>query len=271
MLPRCHISLAYPIPDTCWQHQGPFTGRVTHREPGRRTTRRVPTILVAGLLVVVAAVAASLGNVLLTSGSSRVPSSAPASPTSTAASSVAVLRSEIPGAIGEPTGAVPDGEMVLRPERRGALGEADGLLPDRVTVFDGQYPGVTNLNPDLLRALRQAATRAGKGGVEFFVTSGWRSRTYQEQLFRQAVSEYGSKKTAAQWVATPGTSAHESGNAVDIGPVGAAAWLSRHGAAYGVCQIYRNEPWHYELRPGAVDNGCPPMYADPTHDPRMRP
>ena len=50
----------------------------------------------------------------------------------------------------------------------------------------------------------------------------------------------------------------------------ATAWLSKHGARYGLCQIYRNEPWHDELRPSAVDHGCPRMYADPTHDPRMR-
>ena len=47
------------------------------------------------------------------------------------------------------------------------------------------------------------------------------------------------------------------------------AWLSEHGAAYGLCQIYRNEPWHFELRPRAIESGCPPMYPDPTHDPRM--
>jgi hypothetical protein len=72
-------------------------------------------------------------------------------------------------------------------------------------------------------------------------------------------------------VATPTTSAHVSGDAVDIGPFAATAWLSRHGAKYGLCQIYRNEPWHYELRPAAINAGCPPMYADPTHDPRMQP
>jgi zinc D-Ala-D-Ala carboxypeptidase len=243
---------------------------MTYRESGRRTTRRIPTILVVGPLVVVAAAAASLGNSLLTSESSRVPSSTPASSAATAASPIAVLRSEFPGALGEPAGVVPDGEMLLRPEHRGALDEADGLLPDRVTVFDGQYPGVTNLYPDLLRALRHAGTRAAKGGVEFFVTSGWRSRKYQGELFRQAVSEYGSEEKAAQWVATPGTSAHESGNAVDIGPLDATAWLSKHGAAYGLCQIYRNEPWHYELRPAATNRGCPRMYADPTQDPRMQ-
>ncbi len=71
-------------------------------------------------------------------------------------------------------------------------------------------------------------------------------------------------------MATPDTSAHVSGDAVDIGPAEAKAWLSEHGARYGLCQIYRNEPWHYELRPEAVDSGCPPMYDDPTHDPRMR-
>jgi D-alanyl-D-alanine carboxypeptidase len=50
----------------------------------------------------------------------------------------------------------------------------------------------------------------------------------------------------------------------------ATAWLSKRGAAYGLCQIYRNEPWHYELRTNAIDHGCPPMYADPTRDPRMQ-
>jgi hypothetical protein len=85
-----------------------------------------------------------------------------------------------------------------------------------------------------------------------------------------AVSKYGSEEEAARWVATADTSAHVSGDAVDIGHSDATAWLSEHGAEYGLCQIYSNEPWHYELRPEAIDHGCPPMYADPTHDPRMQ-
>jgi hypothetical protein len=60
-----------------------------------------------------------------------------------------------------------------------------------------------------------------------------------------------------------------SGHAIDIGPSAATTWLSRHGTAYGLCRIYRNEPWHFELRPEATDHGCPTEYADPTHDPRM--
>ena len=107
-------------------------------------------------------------------------------------------------------------------------------------------------------------------GVEFFVDSGWRSSEYQEQLLREAVSKYGSEEEAARWVATPNRSAHVSGDAVDIGHSDATSWLSGHGAEYGLCQIYRNEPWHYELSHEAIDHGCPHMYADPTHDPRMQ-
>ena len=102
------------------------------------------------------------------------------------------------------------------------------------------------------------------------VRSSSESKAYQERLLRQAIAKYGSEAEATRWVATPNTSAHVSGDAVDIGPSGAAAWLSAHGAAYGLCQIYGNEPWHYELRPDAVAHGCPAMYADPTRDPRMQ-
>ena len=226
-----------------------------YSQPARTTTHRIRIRSVAGLLVV-AAIAAALGYQL------------PASSSSTAASPIDVLPSEHPGAPGERGRAVPGGTTVG--EHPGALGEADGAVPDGTTVFDDEIPGVANLDPAFLGALRQAATAAADAGVEFVVDSGWRSPEYQEQLRHEAVSKYGSAEEAARWVATPNTSAHVSGDAVDIGPAKAAAWLSEHGATYGLCQIYGNEPWHYELRPEAIDQGCPVMYADPTHDPRMQ-
>jgi LAS superfamily LD-carboxypeptidase LdcB len=137
-------------------------------------------------------------------------------------------------------------------------------------VVDDGVPGVAKLDSALLGALRQAATDAAGDGVEFVVDSGWRSPEYQEQLLREAVLKYGSEAEASRWVATPNTSAHVSGDAVDIGPSNATAWLSEHGAAYGLCQVYGNEPWHYELRPKTTNHGCPSMYADSTHDPRMQ-
>jgi len=210
---------------------------MSYSERARPTTARIPQILVHGLLIVFAAIVAARGYELLASS----PSSG-ASPVDT-----------------------------LRSEHRGASGEADGAVPDGTTVFDDEIPGVANLDPDLLAALRQAATDAAGAGVEFIVDSGWRSPAYQEQLLREAIATYGSQEEAARWVATADTSPHVSGDAIDIGPSDATAWLSEHGAAYGLCQIYGNEPWHYELRLETVDPRCPAMYADPTQDPRMQP
>jgi hypothetical protein len=207
----------------------------------------VPKILIVGLLVVVAANVAELGYERLTSASSPDPSN------------------WFSSSIDPP----PFDDDVPSDRPRGALGEADGAVPDSTTVFDDGIPGVAKLDPALLAAVRQAATDAADEGVVFFVDSGWRSRDYQEHLLDEAVSEYGSEAEAARWVATPETSAHVSGHAIDIGRSDATDWLAEHGAGYGLCQIYGNEPWHFELHPDAAAVGCPPMYADPTEDPRM--
>ena len=153
----------------------------------------------------------------------------------------------------------------------GVVTEEDGALPGGVTVVDVGFPGVDNLDPGLLRALRDAAAEAAEDGVELQVNSGWRSRDYQDELVREAVSRYGSEAEAARWVATADTSPHVAGDAVDVGPSGAAAWLAEHGAAYGLCPVYRNEPWHFELRDHAAERGCPRLYADASQDPRMTP
>ncbi len=149
------------------------------------------------------------------------------------------------------------------------VGEAHGAVPEGAGVFDADIPAVAHLNPGLLRALQRATRDAASDGIEIVVTGGWRSREYQRQLRRAAVATYGSEAAAARWVATPETSSHVSGDAIDLGPSRATAWLSRHGVRYRLCQVYRNEPWHYELRRDALDR-CPPKYADPSHDRRMQ-
>ena len=184
-----------------------------------------------------------------------------------AAATTAVLQA-IPAANGTvtaPAGAPVDTASYLP-------GDADGLIPEdqRPTVFDDAVPAVANLNPDLLDALRAAAERAARDGIELRVNSGWRAPEYQQWLLDNATAEYGTAEEAARWVATPTTSAHVTGDAVDLGPDTALDWLSQHGDRFGLCQIYANERWHYELRPDAEENGCPQMYADPTDDPRMQ-
>ncbi|WP_445152695.1 M15 family metallopeptidase [Baekduia sp. Peel2402] len=211
---------------------------MTYSQPVRTAARpiRIRKRRVVGLLVVLAAIVVALGH--------RDPGSSSSA------------TSPLPALLGEP--------------RRAALGLTDGAIPDGTSVFDDDVPGVAKLDPALLSALRQAAADAAADGVSFVVDSGWRSADYQQHLLDEAVSKYGSAAEAARWVATPDTSEHVSGNAVDLGPSAAAAWLSERGAQYGLCRIYGNEPWHFELRPQAAGNGCPPTYADPTHDPRMQ-
>jgi len=154
--------------------------------------------------------------------------------------------------------------------RDGAVTEADGVLPDAASPFEDGYAGIARLQPALLDALRRATTDAADQGVDIRVNSGWRSAEYQEQLLRDAVAQYGSAAEAARWVATPVTSAHVAGDAVDIGPYAAADWMIAHGQSYGLCRTYENEAWHFELVPDAIGNGCPPLYRDPTEDPRMQ-
>ncbi|ANY09717.1 hypothetical protein AFB00_01915 [Pseudonocardia sp. HH130630-07] len=155
------------------------------------------------------------------------------------------------------------------PDAPYAPGPAAGDVPDDLTVTDDGLPAVDNLDPGLLAALRLAAPDAAARGITLYVTSGWRSPQLQQHMYDDAVARYG-PQYAAQRVATADTSLHVAGDAVDIGRTDAAYWLADHGDAYGLCQVYLNEPWHYELRPDAVAGGCPSPYADPSADPRMR-
>lgn len=171
-----------------------------------------------------------------------------------------------PGDATPPDVGAPDGSTL-------APSEADGVIRDdsKPTVFDDTLPAISKLDPALLSALREAATDAADDGVEFRVNSGWRSAALQQKLLTDAIADYGSIEEASRWVAPPEASAHVTGDAVDLAPVDALDWLARNGAEYGLCQTYANEAWHYELRPEAIDDGCPQMFDDAGDDPRMHP
>ncbi|MFJ9696520.1 M15 family metallopeptidase [Kitasatospora sp. NPDC101183] len=139
----------------------------------------------------------------------------------------------------------------------------DGQIPEGVTLspFDTKAAAVRNLDPALLAAVRKAAGDAKAQGVEVTVSSGWRSKAYQQRLLDKAVAKYGSLEQARRFVNTPEKSVHVSGKAVDLGPTNADYWMIQHGAAYGLCQVYANEVWHFELltTPGGV---CPAPLPD---------
>lgn len=157
-----------------------------------------------------------------------------------------------------PTPGPPVGQEPLRigPAAQDTVG---GWLPDGRTLspFDVDHPIVGWLDPALLEAVQDAARRAEADGIEMRITSGWRSKGFQERLFADGVQTYGSLEAAREYVASPEKSKHITGEAVDIAPVAADRWLIANGATFGLCQIYANEIWHFELV--AVDGRCPPL------------
>lgn len=135
-----------------------------------------------------------------------------------------------------------------------------GWLPDGVTLspFDLANPIVGWLDPALLRAIQNASKSAEAEGIDIRISSGWRSKGFQQRLFDDAVRNYGSVDAARKFVASPEVSMHVQGKAVDIAPVEADTWLIANGRQFGLCQIYANEIWHFEL--ATDDRGqCPPL------------
>ncbi|MGH1550633.1 M15 family metallopeptidase [Leifsonia poae] len=144
------------------------------------------------------------------------------------------------------------------------LTDDDGYIPDGSSLsLDSDLPAVARLDPALLAALRDAqeSMRREGAGHDITIADGWRSERYQEHLFAQAVQQYGSEEEAEKWVKRGSDSAHVRGEAVDIADAGAMDYLNRFGNAWGLCQTYANEAWHFELRtePGGE---CPAQSAD---------
>jgi D-alanyl-D-alanine carboxypeptidase len=190
----------------------------------------------------------------------------PADPTvpTTEGPAVAVEPLAIGPAVTAPA-AAPDAGADATLIGKGAVDTTGGSIPDgqMLSPFDMANPVVGLLDPLLRKAIQDAAQAAAAEGVDVKLTSGWRSRGFQQRLFDDAVNTYGSVDVARQFVASPDTSMHVLGRAVDVGPVDADEWLIRNGIRFGLCQIYANEIWHFELALDAQGN-CPPLRPNAT-------
>lgn len=143
----------------------------------------------------------------------------------------------------------------------GASSPGDLDSSGSVVVSTAGEGATDGLDSELLDRFRAARAAAANDGIEMTVTSGWRSSEYQQQLFDEAVTKYGSKAEASKWVLPPDSSAHVRGEAIDVGPADARTWLQQHGNEFGLCRVYVNEPWHFEpvTDPGGT---CPSMISD---------
>jgi len=98
------------------------------------------------------------------------------------------------------------------------------------------------------------AQAAAKNGVNLQIVSGFRTMAEQQYL-------YNCYKccccNSCNLAATPGTSNHQSGHALDLNTSsgGVFNWLNQHGATYGFKRTVPSEIWHWEWWGGGPDGG----------------
>lgn len=240
------------VPNTLTRMPGtegtaPGRGRRRGRAVGNPGYRR--TILLAGVGLVVGACG-----------------SAPPTPPLPNYARTPVVKSDGPLSVGQAsTGtaaqqSAADGTLAVG---AAAVDTVGGLIADNALLspFDVDSPAMRMLDPLLRKAIQDASRHAQGDGIVVQITSGWRSKGFQQRLFDDAVRRYGSDALAAQFVASPSVSRHVQGEAVDVAPVAADTWLVRNGAQFGLCQIYANEVWHFELVADGQGH-CPPLRAN---------
>jgi D-alanyl-D-alanine carboxypeptidase len=140
------------------------------------------------------------------------------------------------------------------PPHPGELVEVDG--------FDGRSVRLHRLAATAWEALVRSARAGGIEAPLLLPLSGFRSPEEQSRLWQGALDKYGDPEVACLWVARPGTSAHQSGRAVDChlgAPIEseyadgmrktpAYRWLVAHAEGFGFYP-YDFEPWHWEYNP----------------------
>lgn len=107
----------------------------------------------------------------------------------------------------------------------------------------------SGLDPAFLASLQQMfAAAPPEIQANLRVMSGFRSPERQAQLWQNALAKYGSPDAARKWVAPPGRSQHNHGNAVDLRYLdpAATAWAHENAAKFGLNFPLANENWHIE-------------------------
>jgi len=133
----------------------------------------------------------------------------------------------------------------------------------------GRADSLSGLTPQFQSALTQMFAGAPPG---LQISSAYRSPELQARLWQDALAKYGSPEAARKWVAPPGNSQHNHGNAVDLAFANDAAreWAHANAANYGLAFPLANENWHLELA-GARGGGATPAPAPGTPAPTQAP
>lgn len=143
---------------------------------------------------------------------------------------------------------------------------ADDLAPIKYYAED-RDPQWRYMRSEAADYFHQMVEAARADGIDFVMTTAYRSYGFQSILWNNAINRYGSEEAANTLVAKPGQSEHQSGLAVDIssaennyqltenfGNTEAGKWVAAHAAEYGFILRYPAdktdltgysfEPWH---------------------------
>jgi len=137
----------------------------------------------------------------------------------------------------------------------------------RPDSFNAMTPGMQDGLYEMLEA-----AEAELGG-KLQVYSGYRSEELQNQLFQDALKKYGSTSAARKWVAPPGLSRHNSGQAADLKFNGVRLdqaspevqnWVRENAKRFGLAVPMSWEPWQVEE--AGARSGDIPSTVGPTRE-----
>lgn len=131
----------------------------------------------------------------------------------------------------------------------GNAAETDGSVV--TTPFQDKNGNQVRLKPAAAEGLSRTYDLARARGIDVRVNSSYRSVEEQTRLWREALSKYGSAEAARKWVAPPGRSRHNSGEAIDMNLMrnGQKIPQSEFDALIREAGMYRPmawEGWHVE-------------------------
>lgn len=120
---------------------------------------------------------------------------------------------------------------------------------------EGRNESHLNFQQDFGSDLARFLSDAREAGHNITINSGYRSPEHQARLYEEALTKYGSEQAARQWVAPPGRSRHNHGEAADLAYATdeARAWAHENARNYGMHFRMSHEPWHIE--PMSTSNG----------------
>lgn len=114
----------------------------------------------------------------------------------------------------------------------------------------------SRMTPAMRQGLSSMLTAADEAlGEGLQVYSGYRSPELQARLYADALERYGSEEEARKWVAPPGNSRHNTGQAADLkwkgvrldqAPEEIKAWVKANASRFGLDVPMEWEPWQVE-------------------------